>query len=171
MRKDNPKLTFDELYEKVCTYIKKDSERKLISKAYLFAFEKHFGQKRLSGEDYIVHPLNVAYILSDINADAATICAAILHDTIEDCDVTEEDLLEAGLSKHIVDAIVLLTRSHDEDYMEYVKKVALNPLAKEVKLADLQHNMDLRRLSTLKERDLVRNRKYQIAYHYLINTK
>ena len=48
MRKDNPKLTFDELYEKVCTYIKKDSERKLISKAYLFAFEKHFGQHSCS---------------------------------------------------------------------------------------------------------------------------
>ena len=102
MRKDNPKLTFDKLYEKVCTYIKKDSERKLISKAYLFAFEKHFGQKRLSGEDYIVHPLNVAYILSDINADAATICAAILHDTIEDCDVTYDDIVKK-FGKEIAD--------------------------------------------------------------------
>ena len=55
--------------------------------------------------------------------------------------------------------------------MDYVKNLSSNPLAKEVKLADLQHNMDLRRLSTLKERDLDRNRKYQIAYHYLINAK
>ena len=68
MRKDNPKLTFDELYEKVCTYITKNDERKMISKAYLFAYEKHFGQTRLTGEEYIVHPLNVAYILADINA-------------------------------------------------------------------------------------------------------
>ncbi|MGN1033739.1 MAG: GTP pyrophosphokinase, partial [Intestinibacter sp.] len=90
---------------------------------------------------------------------------------IEDTDVTEKDLLNAGLSKHIVDAIVMLTRSDDEDYMDYVKKLSSNPLAKEVKLADLQHNMDLRRISNLKERDLDRNRKYQIAYHYLINIK
>ena len=109
MRKDNPKLTFDELYEKVCTYIKKDSERKLISKAYLFAFEKHFGQKRLSGEDYIVHPLNVAYILSDINADAATICAAILHDTIEDCDVTYDDIVKK-FGKEIADLVNGVTK-------------------------------------------------------------
>lgn len=131
------------------------------------AIEKHKNQTDKSGKPYILHPL---HIMETVQSDDAKI-VAILHDIIEDTDVTEEDLLKAGLSKHIVDAIVLLTRSHDEDYMEYVKKVALNPLAKEVKLADLQHNMDLRRLSTLKERDLVRNRKYQIAYHYLINTK
>ncbi len=92
MRKDNPNITFDELYEKVNTYITDEKELKLLSSAYLFAYEKHFGQKRLTGEDYITHPLNVAYILSEINADSSTLCAAILHDTIEDCDVTEEDL-------------------------------------------------------------------------------
>lgn len=131
------------------------------------AIEKHKNQKDKSGKPYILHPLHV---METVKSDDAKI-VAILHDIIEDTDVTEEDLLNAGLSKHIVDAIVMLTRSRDEDYMDYVKKLSSNPLAKEVKLADLQHNMDLRRLSTLKERDLDRNRKYQIAYHYLINAK
>ena len=131
------------------------------------AIEKHKNQKDKSGKPYILHPL---HIMETVKSDDAKI-VAILHDIIEDTDVTEEDLLKAGLSKYIVDAIVLLTRPYDEDYMDYVKKVSSNPLAKEVKLADLEHNMDLRRLSTLKERDLDRNRKYQIAYHYLINAK
>lgn len=131
------------------------------------AIEKHKNQKDKSGKPYILHPLHV---METVKSDDAKI-VAILHDIIEDTDVTEKDLLNAGLSKHIVDAVVMLTRSRDEDYMDYVKKLSSNPLAKEVKLADLQHNMDLRRLSTLKERDLDRNRKYQIAYHYLINAK
>ena len=92
MRKDNPNITFDELYDNVKTYITDEDELKQLSSAYMFAYEKHFGQKRLSGEAYITHPLNVAYILSEINADCATLCAALLHDTIEDCDVTEEEL-------------------------------------------------------------------------------
>ncbi|MDY4576167.1 MAG: HD domain-containing protein [Intestinibacter sp.] len=131
------------------------------------AIKKHKNQKDKSGRPYILHPLHV---METVKTDDAKI-VAILHDIIEDTDVTKEDLLNAGLSKHIVDAIVMLTRSDDIDYMDYVKKVSSNPLAKEVKLADLQNNMDLRRLSTLTERDLDRNRKYQIAYHYLINTK
>ena len=94
MRKDNPNITFDDLYEKVKTYITDENELKQLSSAYMFAYEKHFGQKRLSGEEYITHPLNVAYILSEINADSATLCAALLHDTIEDCDVTKEQLEE-----------------------------------------------------------------------------
>ena len=82
MRKDNPNITFDELHAKVVKYITDEKELKLLSSAYLFAFEKHFGQTRLTGEAYITHPLNVAYILAEINADISTLCAALLHDTI-----------------------------------------------------------------------------------------
>lgn len=131
------------------------------------AIKKHKNQTDKSGKPYILHPLHV---MENVKSDDAKI-VAILHDIIEDTDVTEEYLLKAGLSKHIVDAIVMLTKPYEEDYMDYIKKLNTNPLAKEVKLADLNHNMDLRRLSTLKERDLDRSRKYQIAYHYLINTK
>lgn len=167
MRKDNPKLTFDELYEKVCTYIKKDSERKLISKAYLFAFEKHFGQKRLSGEDYIVHPLNVAYILSDINADASTICAAILHDTIEDCDVTYDDIVKK-FGKEIADLVNGVTKINklkftcdNEAVIANHRKIIVG-LSEDVriliiKLADRLHNM--RTLWILSEKSQKANAK------------
>ena len=69
-----------------------DDDIKMILKAYKFAEELHKGQIRQSGEEYIIHPLNVAVILAEMNADADTICAGLLHDTIEDTDVTYEDI-------------------------------------------------------------------------------
>ena len=131
------------------------------------AVEKHKNQTDKAGNPYILHPLNV---MENLNSKEGKI-VAILHDIIEDTDITEDYLLKIGLSKRIVDAVVALTRSEDMDYQEYIKNLSSNPLAKEVKLADLEHNMDLKRLPTLEEKDLERNRKYQIAYHYLINNK
>lgn len=131
------------------------------------AVEKHKNQTDKAGNPYILHPLHV---IENVNSKEGKI-VAILHDIIEDTDITEDYLLKIGLSKRIVDAVVALTRSEDIDYQEYIKNLSSNPLAKEVKLADLEHNMDLKRLPTLEEKDLERNRKYQIAYHYLINNK
>lgn len=131
------------------------------------AVEKHKNQTDKAGNPYILHPLHV---MENVNSKEGKI-VAILHDIIEDTDVTEDYLLKIRLSKRIVDAVVALTRSEDMDYQEYIKNLSSNPLAKEVKLADLEHNMDLKRLPTLEEKDLERNRKYQIAYHYLINNK
>ena len=131
------------------------------------AVEKHKNQTDKAGNPSILHPLHV---MENVNSKEGKI-VAILHDIIEDTDITEDYLLKIGLSKRIVDAVVALTRSEDMDYQEYIKNLSSNPLAKEVKLADLEHNMDLKRLPTLEEKDLERNRKYQIAYHYLINNK
>lgn len=131
------------------------------------AVEKHKNQTDKAGNPYILHPLHV---MENVNSKEGKI-VAILHDIIEDTDITENYLLKIGLSKRIVDAVVALTRSEDMDYQEYIKNLSSNPLAKEVKLADLEHNMGLKRLPTLEEKDLERNRKYQIAYHYLINNK
>lgn len=131
------------------------------------AVEKHKNQTDKAGNPYILHPLHV---MENVNSKEGKI-VAILHDIIEDTDITEDYLLKIRLSKRIVDAVVALTRSEDIDYQEYIKNLSSNPLAKEVKLADLEHNMDLKRLPTLEEKDLERNRKYQIAYHYLINNK
>lgn len=71
---------------------RKNVNTKLILKAYNFAKENHANQKRLSGEDYIIHPLNVANILSEIHLDDETICAAIMHDLVEDTKVTKEEI-------------------------------------------------------------------------------
>ena len=85
-------ITIEDLLEQVKTYNNNEEDLKLIKSAYDYAYKKHFGQKRISGDDYITHPLNVAWILTEINADAYAISAALLHDTIEDSDSTKEDI-------------------------------------------------------------------------------
>lgn len=151
MRKDKPNLTFEELYKKVSSYITKDEELKQISKAYLFAYEKHFGQKRLTGEDYIVHSLNVAYILSDILVDYQTICAALLHDVMRECDVTKEELIdkfgiEIATLVEGVNKINKLNFSGDNEATLANHRKILVGLTEDVrvitiKLADKLHNM------------------------------
>ena len=83
-------ITFDDVMEKIKVYIKDEEELENIKKAYMLAEEKHEGQFRKSGEPYIVHPLNVAMILTTIYADSETIEAALLHDVLEDCDCARE---------------------------------------------------------------------------------
>ncbi len=167
MRKDKPNLTFDELFEKVSTYIKDTKSKKLITKAYLFAYEKHFGQKRHTGEDYITHPLNVAYILSEINADYQTICAALLHDTIEDCDVTKEDISNEFSSEiaNLVNGVTKINKlnfSGDNEALLANHRKILVGLTEDVrilfiKLADRLHNM--RTLWILSEKSQKENSK------------
>lgn len=83
-------ITFQDLLLKVLEYSPEDAE--IVSKAYDYAVTFHEGQMRQSGEPYIIHPLNVAYILADMHADADTICAGLLHDTLEDTNSTKEDI-------------------------------------------------------------------------------
>lgn len=151
MRKDRPNITFDELRAKICEYISEPSELDLIRKAYMFAFEKHFGVKRLTGEDYIIHPLNVAYILTEIHADSATISAALLHDVVEDCDVTKQEITsifgdEIALLVDGVTKINRLNFSGDNEAVIANHRKILVGLSEDVrviiiKLADRLHNM------------------------------
>ena len=167
MRKDNPNITFDELFDKVSKYITNSSDKKIITKAYLYAFEKHFGQKRRTGEDYIIHPLNVAYILADINADYQTICASLLHDTIEDCEVTKEEIVnEFGLEiASLVDGVTKINKlnfSGDNEALLANHRKILVGLTEDVrviiiKLADRLHNM--RTLWILSEKSQKENAK------------
>lgn len=92
MTKKNIHITIDDLMDVVSKYITDEKELALIQDAYQLAEKMHFGVKRLTGEDYIEHPLHVAYILTEINADAETLCAALLHDVLEDCNITKEEL-------------------------------------------------------------------------------
>ena len=151
MRKDNPNITFDDLFDKVSKYITSEEDRHMITKAYLYAYEKHFGQKRHTGEDYITHPLNVAYILADLNADYQTICAGLLHDTIEDCEVTKEDLTnEFSLEiANLVDGVTKINKINidagNDSMFAYYRKIIVG-LTEDVrviiiKLADRLHNM------------------------------
>ena len=151
MRKDKPNLTFEELREKVITYINDEKDLDMIRKAYMLAFEKHFGVKRKSGEDYIIHPLNVAYILTEIFADAATIQAALLHDVVEDTDVTIDEITEMFGSEVslLVDGVTKINKLNfqcDNEAMIANHRKILVGLTEDVrviivKLADRLHNM------------------------------
>ena len=120
------------------------------------AVKAHKGQVDKNGVAYILHPLAVAAQLDTL--ELKTI--AILHDTIEDTDVTAEYLLEKGIPKKIVDTVLLLSKPKDEDYESYLRRVKENPLAKAVKLADLAHNTSPERASGLNEK---RRAKYELA--------
>ena len=104
-------ITIEDLLEQVKTYNNNEEDLKLIKSAYDYAYKKHFGQKRISGDDYITHPLNVAWILTEINADAYAISAALLHDTIEDSDSTKEDI-DANFLDMLFTNNAMKTRRH-----------------------------------------------------------
>ena len=143
----------------------KKSDSKLILRAYNYAVENHGDQCRKSGEPYIIHPLQVAYILSTLELDDETICAALLHDVVEDSNVTLNEL--SGIfPPEVIQAVDLLTKRDNVLYADYIKQISNNKLATKVKLADLVHNMDKTRLldNSVKSELL---EKYLMAYTIL----
>ena len=92
-----------------------------------------------------------------------TVCAALLHDVVEDTAYTLEDIAAMGFPKSVTDALALMTHDDAVPYLEYVAKLKDNPIARRVKLADLQHNSDLSRLDRVDEKALARNEKYRRA--------
>ena len=144
-------LVVQDVLEHAKTYIKNDDELQFIEQAYLFAKEKHAGQYRKTGEDYIIHPLNVAMILTTIYADYQTIAAGFLHDVLEDCDCTSEEMQEKfgpEVTK-LVQGVTKLSKIHfsteNEYLIDYYKKIIVG-MSEDVrviiiKLADRLHNM------------------------------
>ena len=159
MTKVNQDLNFERLMYNIKTYIKDEKKLNLIEKAYDLASTKHEGQYRKTGEAYIIHPLNVAAILTEIKADYETICAAILHDTIEDTDVTLDDL-EKGFGRtvrNLVDGVTKINKldlgGEKEAEIATQRKILVG-MTEDVrviilKLADRLHN--LRTLWALQE--------------------
>lgn len=137
----------------------------LTKKAMEIAYNAHHGALDKGGMPYINHPV---YLAEQMQTEDEAV-TALLHDVIEDTDITAENLLSEGIPLHIVNAVVLLTRPADEDYFSYVRRVAENPLAKRVKLADLKHNSDISRISDITETDLARLEKYKTAIEILTN--
>ena len=149
--KQKDTITFEEVLEKVKTYIEDEEQIKVIHKAYLFAQDKHEGQFRKSGEPYITHPLNVIHILTTIYADYETLCAGLMHDVLEDCDCTVEEM-ESEFGKNItklVQGVTKLSKIHfsteNEYLIDYYKKIIVG-MSEDVrviiiKLADRLHNM------------------------------
>ena len=145
------KITFEEVREAVCAYINDEQQLSVINKAYEFARLKHAGQVRKSGEPYIIHPLNVALILAKIYADYETISAGLMHDVLEDCDCSVEEMEdEFGVNiTRLVTGVTRLSRinfSTENEYLiDYYKKIIVG-MSEDVrviiiKLADCLHNM------------------------------
>ena len=143
-------VNFDKLYDTVSKYMN-DEELDVVKKAYSFAKKLHFGVKRLTGEDYIFHPVNVAYILTENKADVSTICAALLHDILEDTDVTYEEL-ETEFGTEIVKLVDGVTKINKLNFVGEAEADLANHrkilvgLCEDVrviiiKLADRLHNM------------------------------
>lgn len=135
----------------------------LLEKALQIATDAHLYQVDKAGVPYIFHPIRVS---NRCSTDDERI-VALLHDTIEDTEVTAEYLLMEGFPRNIVDAILSVTRNEDENYEDFIKRSRLNPIGRQVKLHDLEDNMDITRLNKLTEKDLYRLNKYIKAYKYL----
>lgn len=143
------KLTLNDLLAKVAEYNIENLE--IVKKAYYYAEELHRGQKRQSGEDYIVHPLNVAYILAEMYADKDTICAALLHDTLEDTEIIKEQIAKDfnETVSYLVDGVTKISRMNfstkEEQNMANTRKI-ITSMRNDIriiiiKLADRLHNM------------------------------
>ena len=140
------------------------NDTELIQKAVDVAYEVHDGQKDKGGMPYVMHPLRVAERCSTTEEKVV----AILHDTIEDGGITPQDLLCDGFSHRIVEAVLSVTKREGEDYEAFVKRAAVNPIGRMVKLHDIEDNMDIRRLPELDMEALLRLLKYHKAYKYLM---
>lgn len=125
-------------------------------KAMKLCFDAHKEQFDKSGMPYVFHPLHLAEQMND----EETTTVALLHDVVEDTEYTIEDLAKMGFEKNITDAIALMTHDDGVDYMDYVRMIKENPVARAVKLADLKHNSDLTRLDSIDEKALIRKEKY-----------
>ena len=135
---------------------------KLTRKAMIIAYEAHKNQVDKSGVPYIYHPIHVAEQMDTENE----CIIALLHDVVEDTNVTFKQLEEV-FSKEIIDILKLLTREENIEYDEYIKRIKNNSIACKVKIADLTHNLDKTRLDFVTEVDVKRNEKYKKALQIL----
>lgn len=131
--------------------------------ALKLCFAAHKEQTDKSGLPYVFHPFHLA---EQMQTEETTI-VALLHDVVEDTDYTLEDIAAMGFDPVITDALTLLTHDEAVPYMEYVRAIKDNPVAKVVKLADLKHNSDLSRLDIVDEKALARREKYLKALELL----
>ena len=135
----------------------------LLEQAIQLAVQVHHGQRDKAGEPYILHPLRV---MQRMETDWERI-VAILHDVVEDTPITLADLRRAGFSHGVLVAVDCLTKREGESYAQFIQRAKANPIARRVKIADLEDNMDLRRLPHVSSRDRKRLEKYRRAQEKL----
>ena len=139
----------------------------LLERAILLAVQAHRGQVDRSGAPYILHPLRVMFRVETENERIA----AVLHDVVEDTDWTLDGLRAEGFPEEIVQAVDCLTRREGESYDDRVARAAAHPIARRVKLADLEDNMDARRLTRWCEEDAARFERYHRAWRFITGAR
>lgn len=135
----------------------------LTKKALKLCFEAHKNQVDKTGLPYVFHPFHLA---EQMDSEIAVVCA-LLHDVVEDTPLSLQDIAEMGFPREAVEVLALLTHEEGVPYMEYVQRIKHNPIARQVKIADLQHNSDLTRMDTVDEWAQRRNAKYSEALRIL----
>jgi len=134
-----------------------------LEKAILIAAQAHLGQRDKAGAPYILHPLRM---MMRMESEAAMI-AAVLHDVVEDSDRTLEQLRGEGFSEEILQAVDCLTSRDGETYDEFIARVQTSAIARQVKIADLEDNMNVKRIGEITSKDLARIEKYHRAWRAL----
>ena len=135
---------------------------KLTKKAMIIAYNAHMNQIDRAGVPYIYHPIHLA---EQMDTEIECI-VALLHDVVEDTDVTFEQL-KKEFSGEVIEVLRLLTHDKNTDYMEYIMKLKKNPIAKKIKIADIKHNLDETRLEKVTLKDIARRNKYKKALEIL----
>ena len=132
-------------------------------KAFLLCMVKHWKQKDKAGKRYVWHPIHVMINVKGYNEKIV----ALLHDIVEDTEVTVPDLKNLKFSKEVIEAVDVITKKKDQEYFSYLKSIKDNSIAKKVKIEDLKHNSDLKRLRSITQNDIDRAIKYKKAIDYL----
>ena len=128
-----------------------------LERAIEIATRAHAGVVDKAGQPYVLHPLRVMHAVNSAHERMA----AVLHDVVEDTDVTLDDLKAAGFPPEVLDAVAALTKLSGEGRISAAKRAARNPIARAVKLADVTDNLDLRRIAQPTEKDFARLREYE----------
>lgn len=135
----------------------------LTKKALKLCFDTHKDQVDKSGMPYVFHPFHLAEQMDD---EISTVCA-LLHDVVEDSEMTFDGLSDMGFPSEVIEVLRLLTHEDEVPYMDYVREIKNNPVARKVKLADLKHNSDSTRVDQVDDRMLRRWEKYREAIRIL----
>lgn len=126
--------------------------------------EAHTGQRDKAGYPYILHPLRLMFKMSS----EMEMIVAVLHDVVEDSATTISDLRNMGFSNEVLEAVDCLTQRDNESYDAFINRAQANPTAKKVKIADLEDNMDIKRLGSINDKSVERLRKYHRVWMELI---
>lgn len=135
-----------------------------LARAIAIAAQAHVAQKDKAGQPYVLHPLRLMFRMETDEERMA----AVLHDVVEDTEWTLDALRTEGFPPAVLRAVDCLTHRDGEGYEDFVRRAAADPVARRVKLADIEDNMDMRRIADLTDRDLERLKKYHAARRLLV---